>query len=235
MSASQELADPTELLDRLEGSQRICFDAGQHVAAFDIQSARAMITELRVQMNRYAGERNHYRSEKFRLENEIAALRSAPSPGAPDREALDVDTYNLGSGVTAAHPAPSRADEAVAGFTVEPSIPEEGFNCWWIRDATGRDVGYIEGPQNNERQARCAKAIAGCLTAPQSGAASRAAEPCYLDDAWAKDALIAARPFVQHIASIVPGGTWHQEAKDTLTKIDAALELTTLSQQRQED
>lgn len=59
-----------------------------------------------------------------------------------------------------------RATEPVAGFTVEPSIPEEGFNCWWIRDATGRDVGYIEGPQSNERQARCAKAIAACLASP---------------------------------------------------------------------
>lgn len=36
-----------DLLERLEASQKACFDTGQHIAAMDIQSARAEIARLR--------------------------------------------------------------------------------------------------------------------------------------------------------------------------------------------
>lgn len=71
------------------------------------------------------------------------------------------EKYNRLAALPGPSPKPTRE-----GFTVEPSIPADGFNCWWIRDAAGFDVGYINGPQDSARQAECAKAIAAALAAP---------------------------------------------------------------------
>lgn len=55
-------------------------------------------------------------------------------------------------------------------FTVEPSIPQDGFECWFIRDAAGNEVGTINGPQSSPTQIAAANAVAGITTPPSPSA-----------------------------------------------------------------
>jgi hypothetical protein len=55
----------SDLLKRLEVSQKVCFDAGQHIAAMDIQSARSEICRLT--------SRLEFEKRSARVANERAA------------------------------------------------------------------------------------------------------------------------------------------------------------------
>lgn len=46
---SGSIADVSVLLARLDAAQKACFDAGLHIAAFDIQDARALLARFRIE------------------------------------------------------------------------------------------------------------------------------------------------------------------------------------------
>lgn len=43
--------------------------------------------------------------------------------------------------------------DVVGRLRIEPSIPEDGFECYWIVDEKGQQVGCINGPQSGRQEA----------------------------------------------------------------------------------
>lgn len=65
--------------------------------------------------------------------------------------------------------SPSGGRSAINGaYRVIESFPTEGFECYWIVDADGNQVGHINGPQSG-RQKQIAAEIAAAITSPAPG------------------------------------------------------------------
>lgn len=74
-------------------------------------------------------------------------------------------------------------------WSLEPSNPTEGVNCWWIMNGA-MVIGHVDGPQSDERQLMRGRLIAAAPDLYKALAAIVDGGPV---DEYAKAALAKAR------------------------------------------